>query len=643
MRFFLSILFCSTALISIRAGAAEPVPGDNLETVVVSATRSEQRRDITGTSVSVISAGDIATEHLNIVTDALRETPGLTVVQNGGPGQFASIGLRGAAAGQTLVLIDGVRINDPSSTAGEAIVSDLLVNNIDRIEVVRGPQSTLYGSDAIGGVIDIFTRRGGTAPFTGTAATEGGSFGTFRLNTAGFGTTAGIEYGGGINLYTTEGIAAADSRPVNLNPDAYRNIGATGNVRIPVTAEVSVDARAWYVDARTVFDGFPPPDFTLQYTGEYGTDKLLAVYGGINVAVLAGRFRNRFAVTALDSSRRNFNPALSFPEDFYANGDSADFEYQGVFDITLTDQITFGAESLRTDLSTASPSPDDPNPSPVHGHSRINSYYGQYQTTVLEQVTLTGGFRHDDDQQFGGHNSLKAAAAWPLFGGDTILRANYGDGFKAPSLYQLFSPFSNPTQTLAPESARGWEAGFDQKLLSGRGVISAVWFERDTKDQIDFFSCFGVASAACVQRPFGYYTNILKSRAQGVEIEGGAAVFDTLHVYGNVTNMSAIDVTTRKDLARRPRLMANARVVWTPDAAWSVGASASFSGKRFDDISERVPLTSFMVVNLFSTYAVGDRLQVYGRVENVFDQQYGTAAGYRSLPRTVTAGMRLTL
>src|SRR5438309_6521160 len=103
MRFFLSFLFCSTALIAIRAGAAEPVPGDNLETVVVSATRSEQRRDVTGTSVSVISAGDIATEHLNVVTDALRETPGLTVVQNGGPGQFASIGLRGAAAGQTLV------------------------------------------------------------------------------------------------------------------------------------------------------------------------------------------------------------------------------------------------------------------------------------------------------------------------------------------------------------------------------------------------------------------------------------------------------------------------------------------------------------------------------------------------------------
>ena len=489
MRDFCLVLLTAISL-PLSALAEEPVPGDNLEQVIVSATRSEQQRELTGTSVSVITGGDLATEHIDILTQALSQTPGLHVVRNGGPGQTTTIGLRGAEAGQTLVVVDGVRINDPSASDGTAILADLLANNIDRIEVLRGPQSTLYGSDAIGGVVDILTRRGGATPFSMTATGEGGSFGAFRLNASANGTARGIEYGGGINLYTTQGIAAADTRPVRVDPDPYRNLGATANIRVPVLANISVDARAYYVSAETVFDGFPPPDYTLQYTGEFGRDKLLALYGGVNLSFLDGRFRNRLAVTGLDSNRANYNPGLSFPEEFYAKGNATNFEYQGIFDITSSDHFTFGAESLRTGLRTGSPTPDEPDPAPVLGHARINSAYAQYQTTLFEELTLTGGFRHDDDAEFGGHNSVKAAAAWALFGGDTVLHANYGEGFKAPSLYELYSPYSNPLQKLAPETAHGWEAGGDQKLLNGNGLISVVYFQRNTKDQIDFFDCF---------------------------------------------------------------------------------------------------------------------------------------------------------
>ncbi len=637
-------LWLLTALATHQpAAAAEPLPGDNLETVVVSATRSEQQRDLTGASVSVISAGDLATEHIGIVTDALAETPGLAVVRNGGPGQTTTIGLRGATAGQTLVVIDGVRINDPSSTDGTAILSDLLVNSIDRIEVLRGPQSTLYGSDAIGGVIDIVTRRGGPAPFSMITTGDGGSFGTFRLNTSVYGTAAGVEYGAGINLYTTQGIAAADTRLANINPDSSRNAGATANVRVPVTAQISVDARVWYVNAETAFDGFPPPDFTLQYTGEYGRDTLLATYGGVNFSLLGDRFRNRIAMTYLDSDRTNYNPALTFPEEFYARGTASSLEYQGIFDLSASDQLIAGAESLRTNLRTASPAPDEPNPAPVFGHTRINSFYGQYQTTLLQQLTLTGGVRHDNDAEFGSHNSVKGSAALALFGGNTILRADYGDGFKAPSLYELFSPYSNPVEKLEPEVARGWEAGADQKLLGGTGTISLVYFQRHTEDQIDFFDCFGVTSHACAQRPFGYYANILRSRVNGIELEGGAQVLDTVHLYGNVTAMDAINTGTGQQLARRPRLSANARIVWAPDPDWSIGTSVSFTGKRFDDPFQTVPLGAFTLVNVFASYAVNARMQIYARGENMLDQHYETAAGYRSLPRTWTAGLRFSL
>lgn len=347
--------------------AEEPAPSDNLESVVISATRSEQPRELTGTSLSVISAGDIAVQHLDIVTDALSETPGLTFVRNGGPGQTTEIGLRGAEAGQTLIVVDGMRIMDPSAVDGSAILSDLLVNSIDRIEILRGPQSTLYGSDAIGGVVNILTRRGGTTPFALSTTAEGGSFGTYRLNTTANGTVDGIEYGGGLNLYTTEGIAVADTRPVRDEADANRNLGATANVRVPVAANISLDARAWYVNARTVFDGFPPPDFTLQYTGEYGTDSLLALYGGVNAAFFDGRFVNHLSVSDFDSSRTNYNPGLSFPKEFYARGTATEFQYQGIFDVTDSSQLVFGAESLHTGLRTASPAPGDTNPAPIRG------------------------------------------------------------------------------------------------------------------------------------------------------------------------------------------------------------------------------------------------------------------------------------
>jgi len=621
--------------------AADLNAGNNLETVVVTATRTEQPREITGTSLSVITGADLAAEQIDVVTDALKEMPGLTVVRNGGIGQITTIGIRGAEAGQTLVLVDGVRINDPSTTDGEALLADVFVNNTERIEILRGPQSTLYGSDAIGGVVNILTKRGGATPFSMMATAEGGSLGTYRLNAAANGTVDAVEYGGAINFYNTQGIAVAGTRPINVNPDPYRNLDATGNIRVRVIDAVSLDLRGYSVNAKTVFDGFPPPNFTLQYTGEYGTDDLLAFYAGLNFSFLEGRFRNRIAATDLDSDRKNYNPALSVPEEFFARGRSTTFEYQGVFDLTAVNQIVFGAESQRTTLRTGSPSVSDPNPMPVTGHTQINSYYVQYQTTLFDQLTLTGGFRHDDDQAFGGHNSLKLAGAWNLFAGSTNLRANYGDGFKAPSLYELFSPYSNPVKTLAPETARGWETGFDQKLFDGRALASLVYFQRRTAGQIDFFSCFGVVSPACSQRPFGYYDNISRARAEGIEFEASAQIFNTLAVSGNLTDMSAIDLATHQDLARRPRVMANARIVWTPDTAWSLGVSAGYTGRRFDDDSESVPLAAFTAVNIFASYALSEHVELFARAENVFDRHYELAAGYRSLPMTLTGGLRL--
>ena len=312
-------------------------------------------------------------------------------------------------------------------------------------------------------------------------------------------------------------------------------------------------------------------------------------------------------------------------------------------DATKTEQFTFGAETQRTKLKTGAPSSFDPNPLPTRGNTRVNGYYLQYQTTIVPQLTLTGGLRRDTDSDFGGHTSLKLAGAWQLPGGTTVLRANYGDGFKAPSLYQLFSEYSNPLSRLAPEAAHGWEAGLDQRFHDDRASASLTLFERRTNDQIDFFSCYGVHSPACAVRPYGYYDNINRSRARGVELEVTAQLSTTVMLAGNITYLEAIDLATQNDLARRPRQMANLRINWQASSKCSLGADLGYSGARFDDSFESRPLPGYVLANGHAALAINRQLQFYGRIENVLDRRYQPVAGYGALPRTLAIGLRAKL
>ncbi len=610
------------------------------ETVVVTATRTPQPLEVTGTSMSVITAKDLETQQIDVVSDALAQTPGLATVRNGGIGQSTDILLRGAEAGQTLVLIDGIRINDPSATSGFALLGDVLTNGIERIEVLRGPQSTLYGSDAIGGVVNILTRRGG--PFALHAQAEGGSFETYRFNAAVNGTQGDVEYGAAANYYGSNSVSAADARNGNSEPDGYHNLGMTGNLRWHATDIVSFDARLYYTHARDSFDGYPPPTYTFQDTHQYGKNALLAAYGGVNISLLGGRFSNRLAVTHSDSDRKTFDPTLTPAEDFFAKGGATRLEYQGVFDVDDANQATFGAETGTTTLNTHSVY--DPTPDVTKGSDRINGYYVQWQTTPLKPLTLTGGVRYDDDREFKGHTSVKIAGAWQV-SDETTLRANYGDGFKAPSLYELFSPYANPVTALEPEVARGWEAGVDQGLWSGRLRASLTYFERRTKNQIDFFSCFGVTSTACTLRAAqgGYYFNVGRSRATGVEAEIAAKLSDTLGLTANYTNLTDIDLATGLQLARRPQNSANTVVTWLPNPDLTLGFSVDYVGKRFDDAGHFTPLAAATHVNLFGSFKLSDRWELFGRVENLFDDLAEPAAGYGAMGRAFYAGVRTSL
>lgn len=629
-KWWLALAFC--------AFASPAIADDSFETVVVTATRTPQPLDVTGTSMSVITADDLLDQQTVVVTDILAETPGLTVNRNGGAGQTTTVSIRGAEAGQTLALIDGVRINDPSSVDDQAILGDVLANNIDRIEVLRGPQSTLYGSDAIGGVVNVITRRGGGAPFAAAVSAEGGSFDTWHANAGANGTLGGFEYGAALDYLDTGGISAADRKNGNTESDGYRNLGATANTRYHAADNLSIDLRFYYTQSHTEIDGFPPPNYTFRDDSEFGTASLVSGYAGVNLSLMDGRFQNRLAVIASESNRKFFGEfdfftnAYSPVENFFARGDSTRIEYQGSFEVNDANELTFGAETQRVGLSTQSLQFD---PGPTKGSRRTTGYYAQWQTTFAEQLTLTGGARLEDDEAFGTHTSVKLAGAWRIPGWDTTLRANYGDGFKAPTLYQLFSQYRNPFHDLRPETARGWEIGADHLWLDGRVKTSLTWFERNTHNQIDFLPTFTF--------PYGYYENLGHTRTTGIEAEIDARLSESLSVSASYTRLSPKDLVTGLELARRPDDSASATITWMPTPELTLGGSLVFTGERYDDRANLVPLADSTTVNLFGAYALFGRTELFARAENLFDEDGEPVAGYGRPGFAAYGGIRTKL
>ncbi len=658
-------------LLAVQPAGADSA-GDNaasdLQQVVITATRTPEPLDQTGSSMSVLSGADLATQQLTVLSDALAEVPGLSITRTGGPGQDTSLYIRGADPGQSLVLIDGIRINDPSTPDDEPVLGDVFVNDIDRIEVLRGPQSTLYGSDAIGGVVNIITPSGGPQPFAGQLQAEGGSFDTWRFNGAARGSDGDVSYGVGVNYYVTRGKSAEDARDDNVEPYGNHNFSAVTNLHFATGSPISVDLRGFYICARTDDADYVPPSFALQDTPEYGRDSLLAGYLGVNGTWFDDHLRQRLAVVGSDSDRRYYGSyndltnAYSPAENFYAQGHATRLEYQGVVDVDAADELTYGAETQLSTLNTESIY--DFAPGPTTGDDRRTGYYAQWQSTLAQQLTLTAGVRRDDQSINGnsiqtptstggvstlaqvpgiteGHTSVRFTGAWRLNQGATILRANYAQGFEAPTLYELYSEYSNPLVALQPETAVGWEAGFDQLLLQQKLRASVTYFSRDTHDEIDFDDCF-VSDPGCVLRPNGYYYNVDRASSRGTEAELVAQPIQHLRAWINYTNLIARDELTGLALARRPHISANAGVTWAIRDGSSLGLGYGYVGRRYDDVANTVPLPAAERLNLFGSYALSPAVQLYARVENLFDNESPPTAGYAAVGRGFYVGVRLS-
>ena len=636
-----TLLLAATALALINpltARAETPV-----SEIVIVGTRTPQALGRLGQQVSVVTSAELKARQAVVISDLLATLPGVGVSRNGGIGSVTSVRIRGAETDQTLVLVDGIKLNDPSSAGGAYNFANLLAGPVASIEVLRGAQSTLWGSQAIGGVVNIVTPSP-TKPLEGAASLEGGAFGQADGRLSISGVTEGLSWGLSGESFANTGVSAFRG---GREPDGFRHQGLSGRARYNLPGEVRLDLRALWSRGRVKIDGFPPPDYAFADDTEYSRTETRLGYLGLSFPLADGRLKNRLGLSQTATDTDSFDPtqAVTFLT-YQTQGETRRLEYQGVIELTPNWQATFGAERETSRSHTAAPSSYDPHPIAAVAHTGLTSVYAQAIGDVVSDLTLTIGLRHDRHDAFGDHTLGQVAMAWRLADAATIVRASFAQGFKAPTLYQLYSEYGTPS--LAPESANSGDLGVEHRFAGLDARIAATVFQRQTQDQIDFVSCaVGATSAVC--RPkgvsrYGYYDNIARTRAQGVELTADARM-EGLTLSGNYT---FVDATNRassapnrgKSLARRPKHQANLNADYLTASGVSLGVGIRYVGESFEDAANTYRLKAYALTDLRISHPLRAGLEVYGRVENLFDRRYEPTRDYGSMGRGVYVGIR---
>lgn len=602
---------------SVDKASIEPV-SQRGDPATITVTANGLGTDIrnTGQPITVIEPAELDSIQGADVTRALRRVPGLSFSRNGGAGSYTGVNIRGANAEQLLVLVDGVRVADQASPAGGFDFGNLLAGTANRIDVLRGANSTIWGSDAMGGVIDIKTRTG-----TGmSGSVEYGARDTlFATAAAGAGNDS-VYFGLTGSWFQTDGFSAAAS---GSEPDGFEQfaVGAVGFVDLTDRLELFAHANA--SEGTLDIDGFPPPSYSFADTDEVQTTR--RQWGDVGLAWYGNDLTLRAAYSLSDTRRRNRDG--SGLENFSSEGKSERVALRGEYRLLGGLSLAFGGDREWTDYATSYD---------VAANTTTTGGYAQLGW-VMGRLAAHVGARVDDHAIFGSEASFGGDVSYG-FGNDWRVRASVGEGYKAPTLFQLFSDYGN--RALQPETSTSFDLGLE-KGQRGRGIhLALTGFRRDSDDLITFVSCWGSSDAICTNRPFGTYDNTARARAQGIEAEAGFDLTSGIRLSGVYSFVDAQDRTTGLDLARRARHFGTLFADWQSHFGLKLGADLRIVGPSWENAGNTARLAGYELVDLRAAIDIGDSFELFGRVENLFDEQYETVAGYGTPGRGVFAGVR---
>ncbi len=609
--FRLSVFAC-VALVPFTVRAQNPVPGvtNQFPPVVVTGTRIPSAPENTASPVTVIAREEIDRKQTRLVADVLRDAAGLDVARTGQPGALTTVFLRGANASHTLVLVDGIRVNNAFNNAFD--FGNLSVDNIERIEVLRGPQSTLYGSEALGGVINIVTRRGAAAP-TGSATVEYGSNnglltrGSFAAGPGKFSLSAEGSYASGDN-----------ERP---NSD-FSTLNFSGRAGCEFTEQLSASLLATYLKS----DAGSPNDRFTDDPNDFLKNENTLVALTFEAAPVAW-WNAKLTLSHAHERGVFYQPAPNPP--FFLG----DYRSQAVADrdqVDFQNVFTLGGHHKILAGGTCEQSPVTFTDTFSTFDRTVNNKaaYAQYEFAPVSRLTLTAGGRLDDFSSFGTHATYRFGARVTAPGTETILRANVGTGFRAPGISQLYFPFfGNPN--LRPEESSGWDAGAEQPLWKSQVRVGATFFHNDFDNLISGFPPM----------------NVSRARTLGLETFADWTPLTNLTARAGYTWLDARDRSTDLRLERRPEHRGSLNVNYDFCGRFSAHASALFVGSRPDSDfsafpSTRVNLPGYEKLDLGLRCKISKNFSVYGRVENLLDERYEEVFGFPALGRTFWAGVQ---
>ncbi|MDO9441892.1 MAG: TonB-dependent receptor [Beijerinckiaceae bacterium] len=653
-RFALAASVSSSLLVSINpAWSQVEVP---LPELVVTATRTPLELQRAGSAITVIDAVDIAAYGSRSISDVLKSVPGLDITESGGTGTLSNVSLRGSKPDQTLVLLDGVRIGDPSSIGGEFDFGAFSVTDLERIEILRGPQSALYGSDAMGGVINIITRKGNRTP-RASISTEAGSYGTLATRGSVSGSTDRAWYSFSFNALHSDGFSRYGSRipriaSTLLNPlerDSSDKFGARGRIGYRLSDQVEVEAglaHHWLSLRLDNPGAFDPTQRDNSF--DIGRTRVTEGHVRTKIVALEGLLTNNITLFGTKTDRYNrlqgacYDPVTFNSPDclLLYSGSRVGAEYQGDLKMGNRGVFTFG---LRTERESADTAEQWLGAFAASRTGLIDRSQTTHSVFALQQVRLTDrwdvslGGRIDTVQGAEAFPTWRATSAYNIHETGTKLRASLGTGAKAPSLFQRFSQYGDPD--LAAERNLGIDVGVDQSLFHDKVKVSLTGFDTRYRDLIDF--------SFLANNGLGGYFNVGKARMRGVEASVDAwLVPDAWRARASYTYLLAVDTDRDLSLLRRPRHKGSFGLVYKGVPKLEVEGRVTVIGTRPDTINDfpysRVQLGAYARVDARAEYQINRTLSVFARAENLTNVRYEEVRDYATAGRSFFGGVKAT-
>jgi len=619
-------------LTSAAVFAAGPAGPEELTDIVVTATRIPTPQIEVASSFTVVTAADIEAHQDRTLVEVLKNVPGLNVVQTGGPGGVTSVFMRGTNSNHTKVLIDGIDIGDPSNSTGAFDFGQLLTQDIERVEVLRGPQSGLYGSDAIGGVINIITKSG-QGPMQLSAYLEGGSFETFNQAGGISGSADAFHYAANISHFHAGSTPVTPLDTLNPGPppearnnDYDDNLTASAKLGYEVTSSFDLGLVARYTDItlRTTgedyssFPAYPAATQTVADTQEY--------FGRLSAHFLAfgGVLDHTFGLAYSHDHTSTLDPSFG---QSYNTGERTKGDWQGNVHLASTQTLVLGAEYERDAISA-----------PISADVHVSSGYAELQSQLGAHWFSALNVRYDDNSRFGSKLTYRLAPAWVNAETNTKLKASFGSGFKAPTLselYQDFPPFFFANPNLEPETSTGWDAGFEQGLAHDTVRFGLTYYHNHIHDLITT-SADGTT-----------YDNIGAATTYGLESFIAYQPLKVLTLRIDYTYTEAHDDVAGQQLLRRPKHKGSFDAAWQLTPQWRATLDLLSVGTWVDgnrDFSvARLDAPGYTTVSLATQYELGSHLTLFARLDNLLDRHYENPVGFLQPAFGVFAGLKATL